>query len=287
MKQSCPVRPAEADRSHDSQRPLLRALNPSIDLQAFFDRLSQAPGRVLLVDYDGTLAPFDERPERARPWPAAARVLEELMDQHGTRVVIVSGRALEDLLPLLPFKRRPEIWGAHGWQRLLPDGKLVERRVPPGVSEALDEAQQLAWPLEKQGARLERKPASVALHWRGLPESRVAEIRAAAQGAWQKLTAGDVELMDFDGGLELRAQGHNKHHAVKTVLSETAGDSVVAYLGDDLTDEDAFAAVKTANGLAVLVRAEPRPTRADVWLQPPQELVAFLERWRGQRAARN
>ena len=92
--------------------------------------------------------------------------------------------------------------------------------------------------------------------------------------------------MEFDGGLELRALGHNKHHAVKTVLSETPGDSVVAYLGDDLTDEDAFAAVKIAHGLAVLVRSEPRSTRADLWIQPPEELVVFLDRWREHRAAR-
>jgi trehalose-6-phosphatase len=63
------------------------------------------------------------------------------------------------------------------------------------------------------------------------------------------------------------------------VLSETAGDGAIAYLGDDLTDEDAFAAVKP-RGLAVLVRPELRETEADVWLQPPRELVAFLKRWR-------
>ena len=96
----------------------------------------------------------------------------------------------------------------------------------------------------------------MALHWRGLPaQAAVPEIRSAAVEAWQPLAdGGSVELLDFDGGLELRALGHNKHHAVKTVLSETPGDSVVAYLGDDITDEDAFAAVKP-RGLAVLVRA--------------------------------
>src|SRR6185295_9999743 len=99
-------------------------------------------------------------------------------------------------------------------------------------------------------------------------------IRAEIEAAWQALAEGAaVELIEFDAGLELRAQGHNKHHAVKTVLSETPGEAAVAYLGDDLTDEDAFAAVKIAHGLAVLVRAAPRPTRADVWIRPPQELV--------------
>ena len=264
----------------------MRALNPATDLHAFFDGLSHAPQCVLLIDYDGTLAPFDERPERARPYPEVASALDHLMQEGGTRVVIVSGRELNDLLPLLPFKQRPEIWGSHGWQRLLPDGKLVVRQPDAAVGNKLDAAERLARDLTLKGARLERKPASVALHWRGLAPEIAAEIHTAARDSWQALADdGVVELMDFDGGLELRALGHNKHHAVKTVLSETPGDSLVAYLGDDITDEDAFSAIK-ARGLAVLVRPEPRATRADLWIQPPRELVAFLERWREQRGAR-
>ncbi len=265
----------------------MHTLNPAIDLHAFFDSLARSPQCVLLLDYDGTLAPFHEHPERASPYPAVATSLHDLIEQGGTRVVIVSGREVNDLLPLLPFKRRPEIWGAHGWQRLLPDGKLVERGPDPAVMEKLDEAERLAQDLTRLGARLERKPASVALHWRGVAAAPAAAIQTAARNAWQMLPdGGAVELLDFDCGLELRARGHNKHHAVKTVLSETSGDAVVAYLGDDLTDEDAFVAIQKAHGLAVLVRAEPRETRADLWIQPPGELVAFLDRWRRQREAR-
>jgi trehalose 6-phosphate phosphatase len=265
----------------------MRTLNPAMDLHAFFDGLARSPQCVLLLDYDGTLAPFHERPALADLYPAVAISLHDLIEQGGTRVVIVSGRELNDLLPLLPFRRRPEIWGAHGWQRLLPDGKLVELKPAGAVREKLDEAERLARDLTRLGARLELKPASVALHWRGLAPETAAGIRAAAVSSLQPLAAGEaVELMDFDGGLELRARGHNKHHAVKTVLSETSGDAVVAYLGDDLTDEDAFAAIQKARGLAVLVRPEPRETRADLWIQPPRDLVAFLDRWREQREAR-
>jgi trehalose-phosphatase len=264
----------------------MRALNPATDLQNFFAGLSRAAQCVLLLDYDGTLAPFHERPERARPYPEVAAVIDGLMAQGATRVVIVSGRALDDLLPLLPFATRPEVWGAHGWQRMLPDGRRIEKAPAPELQEKLDRAVRLAGEFARRGARLERKPASVALHWRGLPAPEVAAIRTGAASAWQELLeAGGLEPIDFDGGLELRALGHNKHDAVKTVLSETPGDSVVAYLGDDLTDEDAFAAIKP-RGLAILVRVEPRATRADLWLKPPHELAEFLECWRRQRDAR-
>jgi trehalose-6-phosphatase len=54
--------------------------------------------------------------------------------------------------------------------------------------------------------------------------------------------------------------------------------ATAAYLGDDITDEDAFAALRT-RGLTILVRQEPRPSHAAWWLRPPQELIAFLDAW--------
>jgi trehalose-6-phosphatase len=65
---------------------------------------------------------------------------------------------------------------------------------------------------------------------------------------------------------------------VRTILAESLPDAAVAYLGDDRTDEDAFRALN-GKGLTVLVRPEYRPTAAEVWLQPPQELIQFLEEW--------
>jgi trehalose-phosphatase len=62
-------------------------------------------------------------------------------------------------------------------------------------------------------------------------------------------------------------------------LSEVSEDSVAAYLGDDVTDEDAFRAIK-GRGLSVLVRPEHRETEADVWIRPPDELLEFIGRWR-------
>ena len=87
-----------------------------------------------------------------------------------------------------------------------------------------------------------------------------------------------LSLHEFDGGLELRPPGITKGEAVETILAEMQGETVSAYLGDDLTDEDAFAAMK-GQGMGVLVRKELRETRADLWLRPPEELLDFLKRW--------
>jgi trehalose-phosphatase len=134
--------------------------------------------------------------------------------------------------------------------------------------------------LSRVGGRVEIKPASVALHWRGTSALAAARMREALPQLWEPLAAdGELELLEFDGGMELRARACNKRNAIESVLAETPGDAAVAYLGDDFTDEDAFAAVK-ARGLAVLVRREFRETAADVWIRPPRELIAFLRSWR-------
>ena len=90
-----------------------------------------------------------------------------------------------------------------------------------------------------------------------------------------------LSLREFDGGLELRSPEITKGQAVETILAEMQNDSVSAYLGDDFTDEDAFAAVKRhcAQSMGVLVRGELRETKADVWVRPVEELLDFLRRW--------
>jgi trehalose-phosphatase len=88
----------------------------------------------------------------------------------------------------------------------------------------------------------------------------------------------DSHIREFDGGVELRVKGIDKGVAVRTVLNELGERSVAAYLGDDLTDEDAFRAIK-GTGSGFLVREEFRPTTADFWLKPPRELMEFLDLW--------
>jgi trehalose-phosphatase len=258
----------------------MQVLTSGLDYFEFLAGIARAPARVLLLDYDGTLAPFQVRPDEARPYPEIVPLLREVMRAGGTRVVVVSGRPARELPPLLGLEERPEIWGAHGWERLAPDGKLEVLEPTPAEREALAAAEAAAREAIARGARLERKLASIALHWRGLPEAEARSCAMAARDAWKEIVAsGALALLDFDGGLELRAPGCNKQHAVKAVLAGTPADAAVAYLGDDVTDEDAFRAIK-ARGVSVLVRREFRPTAADVWLQPPHELMEFLARWR-------
>ncbi|MGZ8202591.1 MAG: trehalose-phosphatase [Burkholderiales bacterium] len=261
----------------------MEVLTPRLDLAAFLSGIQEAPERVLILDYDGTLAPFNVRPEAAVPYPEVALALAEIVASGGTRVVVVSGRPATELPPLLRLHPQPEIWGSHGWERLMPDGQRIVEEPSSAARRALARAADAVRDIMPAGARLERKLASIALHWRGLAEEEAARLKADARAMWAPMVESEraVELLPFDGGLELRAVGCNKQYAVKVVLSQSHERSVIAYLGDDITDEDAFQAVK-ARGLAVLVRPQFRPTAADVWLRPPQELVGFIQHWRVQ-----
>ncbi len=87
-----------------------------------------------------------------------------------------------------------------------------------------------------------------------------------------------MHLLPFDGGLELRPTDRTKGTAVGQILAEEPATVPAAYLGDDLTDEDAFAAVGN-RGFSILVRTEVRASCARFWLRPPEELLEFLDAW--------
>jgi len=127
--------------------------------------------------------------------------------------------------------------------------------------------------------RIEKKPGSLAMHWRGFDEDVVTDIRERVRPEWKFIAeAWGLDLLDFDGGLELRVPIRNKGDAVRTILEETNGRAAAAYFGDDRTDEDAFRAIK-GKGWGVLVREQWRPTEADIWIQPPGELLSLLGEW--------
>jgi trehalose-phosphatase len=257
----------------------VQVLTPSLDLAAFFQRVAHAPARLLMLDYDGTLAPFHTDPARAVPYPDVVPVLERIVACGGTRIVVVSGRPADEVPQLLGLTQRPEIWGSHGWERLLPDGQRFVEEPQADARRALADATNAIEAVMSGDSRLERKLASIALHWRGLPPERAEHLKQRAEELWSPVTRGGaLELLPFDGGLELRTVGCNKQYAVKAVLSQTAEEAAIAYLGDDITDEDAFRAVK-ARGVGVLVRPQFRETAADIWLKPPHELVEFMQRW--------
>jgi len=251
---------------------------PNSEWGPFFDRLSRSRRRALLLDYDGTLAPFHVERDQAVPDPELRHVIEGIVACGRTRVVIISGRALRDLIPLLEMEPLPELWGCHGAERRLPTGEYVGPQLEPAAADALQQARRRASSTGLEQC-CEIKPTSIALHWRGLDETNREHLREQARAAWEPLARdAPLALHEFDGGLELRAGDRHKGHAVARIVSELEDDTIVAYAGDDLTDEDAFQAL-SGHGLSILVRPEHRKTAADLWLKPPRQWLQFLQAW--------
>lgn len=255
----------------------MRILQEQFDLTDFFARVEAASERLLLLDYDGTLAPFQVRRDRAVIYPDVEAALTQLIAADHTRIVIVSGRALADLRPLLTLDPLPELWGTHGFERLTPDGRVMQLPLPAEIRQRLEQAHALLADTRLH-RRLELKPASVAVHWRGCTAAEIGRIRTLIAEHWGPLVADErLRISEFDGGQELRVVGIDKGRAVRTLIAEHP-QAAIAYLGDDLTDEDAFRALR-GYGLGVLVHVNYRPTAAELWIKPPTELARFLRRW--------
>jgi trehalose-phosphatase len=171
-----------------------------------------------------------------------------------------------------------EIWGSHGLERLDPSG-AYDAPAPDAAAAALREAF-AGWVRERGNeANLEIKPFGFALHRRADPQAYDG-LRPEALARWRdEASRAGLDFLEFDGGFEFRPSGRHKGEVVRRVLSDEGPGAAAAYLGDDWTDEDAFAALD-GTGLSVLVRVEPRATRARAWM-PPEELREFLLRWAG------
>lgn len=245
--------------------------------ETLFARLCSDARGVLFCDYDGTLAPFQEDPAAALPYPWVPATLQAIAGS-GTRIVLVTGRAAGDLHKLIPSLSL-EIWGSHGRERLQPDGQNWIWTPDPRDERRLTLIEN-ELKTRLPGVRMEKKIGCLAIHWRGFPEQKVATIRQAIEELRHRWEPDAVLLVKpFQEGLELQVPGPNKGDVIDAVLAEEAGRNLaVCYLGDDWTDEDAFHALGD-RGLSVLVCGTTRPTVADIRLENEEQVRSFLERW--------
>ncbi len=232
---------------------------------------------LLMLDYDGTLAPFQEDRMQALPWPGVAERLDRLSTMPSVHLAVVTGRSARELASLLPLRHAVEIWGSHGREHLTSDGVYTSSSLAPAQQAVLDQVETRL----KQaglGEQVEQKVASIAAHWRGLPAGEAEKVEQIVRDVYR--ASGEragLQLLVFDGGVEVRSDSINKGHAALHMVTRFP-TATAAYLGDDTTDEDAFAVLR-GRGLTLLVRPEPRPSQATYWLRPPEDLLAFLDAW--------
>lgn len=252
------------------------------DLPMALDRVEEIrdamAGResALFLDYDGTLAPIVDDPSAARLPGDTREALGKLSSL--CTVSVVSGRDRYDVEQLVDL---PGVYyaGSHGFDVRGPEGMHEERGKE--YLPALDEAERRLEDLPEvfQGVHLERKRYALAVHFRTAKEDAETRVRSRVQEV-----ARQIPELRMTGGkkiFELRpALKWDKGTTVLHLLEVLGldGDEVFSlYVGDDLTDEDAFRALPSG-GMGVVVKGERdnRPTAARYALRDPDEVCEFL-----------
>jgi trehalose 6-phosphate phosphatase len=203
------------------------------DLDRALVHLASRRPLLLASDYDGVLSRLVGDPSAAVPEPGVAEALARLAAVDGVTVAMVSGRGVRDLQSTSGFTGDLRWVGSHGAELDGPlTGELADRR--DALVRRLDPAVGRV-----PGARLEVKPASVAVHVREVPDRLAAvalleDVDALADPSLTKKPGKEV--------LELAVTDADKGTALRRLRAET-GAAGALYLGDDVTDEDGFRAL--------------------------------------------
>ncbi len=277
-----------------------------MDRPSAFERWPEIVGRLagrrwaLFLDYDGTLSPIVQRPELALLPEAARAVLRRLAAR--MPVAILSGRLREDVAALVGLPQLiyagshgfdiagppPASGGAAGGESPPAPARPLRHEVGPGVPARLARvAERLRRELAGiDGVLVEDKRFAVAVHYRlvdprDLPRVEAAVDRAAAEPAEPGGGGGRLRKAGGKKVWELRPDvDWDKGRALLWLLDRLGldrPDAAPMFLGDDVTDEDAFTAVASRGGIGILVAEEPRATAAAYRLRDPVEVLEWLE----------
>lgn len=196
-------------------------------------------GCVLMIDFDGTLAPIVSDPRRARMGMRTRHALEVVARRYP--VAIVTGRALSDAQSRVPI-RGVSFAGNHGLERSM-KGRIHRVRIPAILQRALGtvRARLRSVARDYKGIYFEDKVYSLSLHYRRLPRAKHAVIRAEVMDAARE--AGGLRVMEGIYVLNiLPGVRRDKGTAAREMYTSLAGRKkpVPVFIGDDVTDEDAF-----------------------------------------------
>lgn len=247
------------------------------DLDAALDRLAATATLLVASDFDGTISDIVERPEDAATVPGATDALEALAALERTAVAVVSGRALDSLVrrPGLPHGVR--LIGSHG----LEDAASGPLELTAAESARLESVRTLALThaARVDGCRVEDKPAGVAFHYRSAsPAEGLAAVRAYGEALAR---VPDVAVRSGKAVLEASVRASSKARALQRLRSEV-GATLVCFVGDDDTDEEAFAMLGRDD---VSVRVGEGRTVAGHRVADPAAVAGLFSRLAAKRRA--
>lgn len=218
-----------------------RATDPARAFALQLSELAGTPRLLVALDFDGTISDLVDDPYQARVTPKAAAALSRLEAQPDTWVAYVSGRPLDSLARVTGADDTALLIGSHGVEVRL-DGGRVDLGLEAGERARLQELGTALQRLvdETPDAGLEHKPVGYGVHTRLVDPALVPAVHAAAREAAARI--GGFTERDGKDILEFAAREATKGDGVNR-LREHVGATGVLYAGDDVTDEDGFAAL--------------------------------------------
>lgn len=232
--------------------------------------------RLILIDFDGTLAPIRRDPREAWLPPAANAVLRRLAARPDVSVWVVTGRSLADIRRRCPVPGIHYV-ASHGYQVRLADGSSHRWHDSEADARIRSFERRLRRSLRShRGLYFENKGPTLALHYRQASRTAAAEAREAAQ----VLSGGDpsVSLASGKKVIEICAAPlRTKGMAVLEIVRWLQRPSWIAYFGDDVTDETVFR-LMPARAVTVYVGRPKRSFSARYYVRSPAAVVATLAR---------
>lgn len=235
------------------------------------ERLRAAKHSAFFLDFDGTLVKLQGRPGDVRMPREARMLLKRLASHANVRVVIVSGRPLRDVRELISVKGL-RYFGVHGGER--EDNPVA---LSLGSRRAL-EAVKLSARRELEvipGVWLEDKGLSLAIHYRDA-DPAAAKSAGTALASLVRPSRDVLHILNGSRVWEvLPREIPGKYTAVNDVVGKLPAGTVVVYIGNDGTDEIAFA--ELPDQITVRVGRAPS-SRARYSVRTPAEVLRLLAR---------
>ena len=253
--------------------------------ESFTADVSDASHILLLADYDGTLTPIVSRPEEAILSPEVGEKLRALAEKPAFSVGIISGRSLADVKALVGIEG-VYYAGNHGLEIEEPGLKFINPAAETTKVELKVLAQQLSARLGSiEGVIVEDKGLSLSIHYRLVKK----EDERVVADIFQKITspsleAGEIRVTAGKKVWEVRPPiDWHKGRAVETITREIGTllgiePGLTIYLGDDVTDEDAFKIIHRPHGWSIFIGEENPSSNADYYLKSTSEVETFLSR---------
>ena len=250
-------------------------------IDEILDRIHQKQKILLLLDYDGTVTPIVKKPELARLNGSTRRLLKSLSKK--VILGIISGRSLKDV------KAKVGIGGIiyagnHGLE-IEAGGRVYVHPEVRGFSKGLDRiAESLHEKLDHiPGIIVEHKGLTLSLHYRCVNRLHQAKVKHVFYSVVKsrKITNGK-KVFEVRPPVEW-----DKGRAVTKIIRQIKGKVLPLYIGDDVTDENAFKAIKTkvipphqnfwCGGITIYV-GRPKKSHAEYFVWNVEEVLKFLRK---------